>query len=327
MTASNRPNRRSFLRQVTSLAAASLLVDLMSPAVGRAGSDAQEALSRQNVIGKLRRPIKKLLKRLEKRTALTVRFRALKPEFPVVAQYSFEQPDRPIIHLRRRWQDVDVAHELMHMKLELLEGYSVLAWRRGVPRDKAVELALGLIRSYTDDMLVFRRLARMGLEIDGEVIKPQFFDDLCANVTRYLRAGHSLSNDGMAHLDNVAGGRYADLRRSTFLVQAELIKDAYSDRLAREHKQLLHDFIAAFRLFRPEQARRADAVLALFHRNDIEDIAGHAAILSEWAAMEQLDQWVGVSRYVRRDGGFVLPFPGDIEPLLSPIRGPDSAVV
>jgi len=197
------------------------------------------------------------------------------------------------------------------MKLELVDGYTVLAWRKNVERDKVIESAFGLIRSYTDDMLVFDLLAKMGLRIDGEIIKRQLFDGVCTKVPRYLRAGRSLKNDGMAHLDNVAEGRFSDLRRSTFLVQAELLIKAYGKKLSGEHERLLKDFIDTFRKYRPEEAAKADKVLAFFAEYNLANIKGHARILTAWAALEKLADSVGVSSYVRRDNGFALPYPSD----------------
>ncbi|MHC4741003.1 MAG: hypothetical protein ACYS8Z_03780 [Planctomycetota bacterium] len=304
--------RREFLKHI---AAAAAPLPCISSTYARAENQNTDSSDRtfcpDEVAEKLRLPITNLLESLEEKTRLKVEFRRLKSNFGVVAQYSFEQPDRPVVHLRKDWEDVDVAHELMHMQLELVDAYTVLAWRKNVPRESVPEAAFGLIRSYTDDMLVFDRLARMGLKIDGEVIKRQFFDDICTKVPRYLRAGRPPKYDGMAHLDNVAEGKYADLRRSSFLVQAELFQKNYGNKLSDEHKYLLADFIETFRKHRPKQAERADKVLQLFDQCNIEETRCHAEILTGWAALEQLDKIVGVSRYVRKGSGFLLPFPSD----------------
>jgi len=303
----SRISRRKFMKTTAGAAIAGLPYVLTRAAPGQT----DQALNRNTIVVKLRSKIRNLLEELEGKTELTVEFRHLPRSFGVVAQYSFEQPKRPVIHLRTDWQDVDVAHELMHMRLELVDGLAVLAWRKNVERDKVIETAFGLIRSYTDDMLVFDLLARMGLKIDGEVIKRQLFDDVCAKVPRYLRAGRMLKNDGMAHLDNVAGGRFSDLRRSTFLVQAELLLKAYEGKFSVEHESLLKNFIIAFRKYRAPQAAKADKVLAFFAEYDLTSIKGHARILAEWAALEKLDSSVGVSCYVRRGDGFILPYPSD----------------
>jgi len=302
-----RVRRRDFLIRTAGAAAVGLPYIISRSAPGQS----DQGLARDAVTGKLRSAITELLEELEDKTALKVEFRPLGRKFAVVAQYSFEQPKRPVVHLRGDWEDVDVAHELMHMKLELVDGYTVLAWRKNVERDKIIESAFGLIRSYTDDILVFDLLVKMGLRIDGEVIKRQLFDDVCKKVPRYLRAGRLLKNDGMAHLDDVAEGRFSDLRRSTFLVQAELLIKAYGKKLSVEHERLLKDFIVTFRKYRAAQTAKADKVLAFFAEHNIEDLKGHARILTAWAALEELAGSVAVSSYVRRDNGFALPYPSD----------------
>lgn len=302
-------DRRSFLKALMTSAVYSPLCAIADERV----SAGETIVDREEVVEKLRGSIKKFLHRLEDRTGLIVEFRRLESGHLVVAQYRFEQPVRAVVEVRDDWEDVDVAHELMHMKLELVDGYSVLAWRKNVDRDKDVEKAFGLIRAYTDDMLVFEHLVRMGLKADGEVVKRQLFEDICTKVPGYLRAGHSPRNDGMAHFDDIAGGRYADLRRSTFLVQAELVKEAYGSELSSSHRLALEDFISTFRHFRAEQGQKADRVLSLFRAHDIKDVEGHAAILREWAKLEGLDKWVGLSKYSRRNGGYFLAFPVEDE--------------
>lgn len=303
----SRIGRRDFLRKAAGAAIAALPYIASRSATGQS----DQSLDKDAVARKLRSAIRDLLEKLEAQTGLTVEFRSLPRGFGVVAQYGFEQPGRPVVHLRDNWEDVDAAHELMHMKLELVDGFGVLAWRKNVERDKVIESAFGLIRSYTDDMLVFDLLGKMGLKMDGEIIKRQLFDDVCTKVPRYLRAGRMLKDDGMAHLDDVAEGRFSDLRRSTFLVQAELLIKAYEKNLSVEHERRLKDFIDAFRKYRPAQAARADKVLAFFAEYDLASIKGHARILTEWAALEGLDSSVGVSCYVRSGNSFILPFPSD----------------
>jgi len=304
--------RRDILKQITGAAAAVIALPYMSSrsAFGEDSGD-KRVLGRDSVVNKLGGGIRDLLDEVEKQTGLTVEFRALDREFAVVAQYGFRSPKQAVIRLRSDWEDVDAAHELMHMKLELVDGHPVLAWRRDVERDKTVEMAFGLIRSYTDDILVFDQLVRMGLTVDGQIIKHQFFDDICTKVPKYLRQGRSPANDGMAHLDNIAGGRYADLRRSAFLIQAELIASLYGEKLTDEHNRLLKDFISAFRQFRADQADKADKVLGFFNRHNIKNVKGHAKILRKWAALEGLNKWGGLSSYVRTGDGFTLPFPSD----------------
>lgn len=309
MQSSETITRRCFVVNVATAFAGTLHV--VYSARGKADKVAADkrTLERGVIVRKLRKSIKRFLEEVEAKTGLTAEFKPLDRKFGVVAQYDFKQPNRPIVLLRPDWEDVDVAHELVHMRLELVDRYSVLAWRAKVRRDKSVEKAFGLVRSYVDDVVVFRRLFEMGLAIDGEIIKRQFFDDICTKVPRYLKEGKSLRNDGMAHFDNFAEGRYGDLRRSAFLVQAELIVRSYGDKLSDEHKRLVKDFISTFRRFRGRQAGKADKVLGYFKQHNVHSTEGHRRILSKWAALENLNTWVGLSSYVGRDGGYALPFP------------------
>lgn len=315
MQTNNETTRRGFLKKATG--AAMLAIDfpyiIGSAARGKTNNipAGKTIVNREFVVSRLRDAIKELLEELETKTGLTAEFKPLDRNAGVVAQYDFQQPNRPIILLRGDWEDVDVAHELMHMRLELVDGYSVLAWRKNVRKDKSIEKAFGLIRAYVDDIVVFERLFRMGLAIDGQIIKRQFFDDICTKVPKYLKEGRSLRNDGMAHFDNFAGGRYGDLRRSAFLVQAELILKPYRDELSGEHKRLVRNFIATFRQFRRAQAVKADKVLAFFNDNNVYTVKGHRKILSNWAVLERLNAWVGPCSYVSQNGGFVLPFPSE----------------
>jgi len=133
-----------------------------------------------------------------------------------------------------------------------------------------------------------------------------FFDDICTNIPRYLAAGRSRPNDGMAHLDKYG---YGELCRSTFLIQAELVVAHYSASLPPERLKQAQQFITAFRTHRPKEAEKADKILALFRKYDVQTISGHENILKEWSELEGLDRFVGLSAYVHRDGKFVLPWP------------------
>ena len=88
-------------------------------------------MHRAIVFSKLRKQVEDSLLTLEQASGLKVEFESLPDSSNVVAQYRFTPFDRPRIYLKSNWEDVDVAHELMHMRLELIEGYSVLAWRAG----------------------------------------------------------------------------------------------------------------------------------------------------------------------------------------------------
>lgn len=267
----------------------------------------EEVLTRAKVLERLREPARKLLAELETKTGLQVVFQSLPRSSYVIAQYSFDPPSNtPTVLLRSGWKDADVAHELTHMQLDLVEGYRVLAWRRDVAHTKELEAAIGRVRSYVDDQVVHARLARAGYKMDGEVLSPVFFEDICTNIPRYLDEGRARPNDGMAHLDKEG---YGDLCRSTFLVQMELVVEHYSDSMPAERLKLVKQFITAFRAHRAREAEKADKILALFRRYDVQTLTGHERILKEWSEMEGLDRFVGLSAYVRRDGKFTLPFP------------------
>ena len=289
---------------------------LLEPAIlagesgqGSADTDAggKKVLDRAEVLPALRPAVKELLADIEAKAGLQVVFRELPPSSYVVAEYWFDTAkNTPNVYLRRGWQDVDVAHELMHMKLELREGFRVLAWRRDVPHSKEIEAAFGRLRGYVDDQVVHVRLVRAGYKADGEVLKPQLFDSIYTNATRYLKEGRARANDGMAHLDALGHG---DLCRATFLVQAELVLKFFGGALPPERLGLAKEFSAAFRAHRAKEAAKADKILALFEKYDVLTVAGHESILREWSEMEGLDRFVGISAYKREGGRYILPWP------------------
>jgi hypothetical protein len=264
-------------------------------------------LARDKILQRLRPTIAEFLSSIEAATNVEVRFQSLGRTSHVVATYTFDPyVGAATVQLGSSWEDVDVAHELVHMQLELVEGYNVLAWKRGVHKARPVELAFGRVRSYVDDEVVHARLAALGLQVDGEGIKSQFFEDICTNVPKYLQQGRSRANDGMAHLDSIG---YGDLCRSCFLLQAELIRAAYVAKLAPGRLAKLEEFIKAFRQHRASEARRTDAILTFFKANDVQLINGHKEILSRWAEYEHLNEFVGVSGYQMQDGKHLLPWP------------------
>jgi hypothetical protein len=263
---------------------------------------------REAVTRRARPAVSRLLTELEGQAGLTVIFGALPTDSAVAACCSYDPfRNEPRIQLRRDWQDVDVAHELMHLRLDLLEGFSVLAWRRDVPHTEAVEAAFGRVQTYVKDEVVHARLIRAGLQLEGEVLRPPLFDDLYINAARDLEEGRSRAADGMAHLDKLGYGR---LCRAAFLVQAELILQNYRGRLSARRVQQAERFIRAFRNQRAPEAVQADAVLVLFREHDVQAPSGQREILRRWAAMESLDKFVGVSAYRKTPrGNYVLPFP------------------
>jgi len=264
-------------------------------------------MDRSNIIQALRPAIGDLLSQAETKTGLEVIFELLPDTSHVVAEYRFDtSTSTPTVSLRSDWQDVDVAHEVIHMWLELVEGYYVLAWQRNVDRTQEIEAAFGRVRGYVDDEVVHARLIEHGLKLDGEVLKPQLFDDIYTRVPRYLNKLRPHRDDGMAHLDSFG---YGELCRSSFLVRAELILQTYSEQLSGDRLKRVERFIEAFRTYRSSEANKADKVLTLFRSHDVQTISGHKEILWEWAKMEQLDRFVGPSSYRRENGKFRLPFP------------------
>lgn len=264
-------------------------------------------MNRANVINRLRPRVKNLLSVVEGITGLQVIFESLPSGSYVAAQYRFVTiHNTATVFLGDRSEDFDVAHELTHMKLELVEGYHVLAWRQNIVRASPIETAFGRVRAYVDDEVVHARLVDDGYELDGEVLRPQLFDDVYTNVPRYLEELRPRSDDGMAHLDDIG---YGDLCRSSFLVQAELILESYGQDLNYDRLERVKHFIEAFRTHRGREADKADEILALFKRHDVQSVEGHKQILLQWAKIERLDQFVGVSAYHRQGERFILPWP------------------
>jgi len=265
---------------------------------------------RREFIQTARPEIRQLLTETEKRVGLPMTFSALADTSPVLARCTYDPfRNEARIEIRRGWQDVDVAHELMHMRMELLEGFSVLAWRRDVTHTEAVEAAFGRVQTYINDEVVHQHLVNAGLKLDGEVLRPPLFDDIYSNGARYLEEGRPRPDDGMAHLDKLG---YGALCRAAFLIQAELVLKNYRSQLLPQRVEQAERFIRAFRAHRPEETGRADAVLALFHEYDIHKPAGQREILRRWADMEGLEQFVGISTYQKTArGNYILPFPAD----------------
>lgn len=263
-------------------------------------------MNQSDVTGNLDNRVVTILDEVEAATDLQVQFQTLNESY-VVAQYRFDpHSDTATLFLRSDWEDVDVAHELMHMKLELVENFAVLAWRSKVSRTNAIEAAFGRIRGYVDDEVVHSRLVQQGFTLDGEVLKSQIFEDIYTKVPRYLQKLRPRPDDGMAHLD---GSGYGEFCRSSFLVQAELICKNYSGALSDAHRKKAQRFISAFRTHRSPEARRADEVLGLFEGNNVMTVAGHKEILELWARLEALDGLVGTSIYTRQGNRYILPWP------------------
>lgn len=264
-------------------------------------------IARDDVIARLRPAVRDQLTLIEHTTGLKVRFARLPRTSPVDATYTFNPHENvPTVGLSTKWEDVDVAHELFHMQLELVDGYKVLAWRRNVRITDALDAATQVLRTLPDDEVVHACLLTAGFELDGEVLKHQLFDDRCITIPARLRSASSLKNDGMAHLDCFGFG---DLNRARLFVQVQLIRDGYSDMLSAERLTVLDHFLDAFSISRPRQYRKAKRILRMFQEHDVQTIDGHAEILVELTALEKLNQYIGVSSYCQENKKYILPWP------------------
>lgn len=267
-------------------------------------------MDRDEVLDKLRPKVVELLNEIENDTLLKVQFKALPNSCSVVAMWQFTPPCDAAILLREGRKDVDVAHELLHFKTEFVDGYAVPALRQGVNMDDNIRTACGdTVHSYVNDIVVFEQMQKMGFAIDGDILRAQLFDDMYTTVPKRLAKHCSRRNDGMAHLDNIGFG---DLRRSCFLVHAELFLERYTDFLKPEHLARTKEFVASFRKYRHREARKADKVLSLFNTHDVMDTQGQKQILSAWLQLGHLDTHYGVSVYVKANNGYILPYPVEV---------------
>jgi hypothetical protein len=265
-------------------------------------------LTKALILSRLREQVKGFLSTLEECTGLEIQFEALPQSNECMSEYRFIIPDKPRIGLRADWEDVDVAHELMHMKLELVEGYSVLAWRRNCVCSDSVQRAFGRIRNYTDDEVVHARLGReFGFKVDGQVVRSQLFEKY-AKAKSKLKKGRARYDDEMTALDDT---EYGELCRSAFLLQAYLIQESYHKELEPPHLKRLKGFIDTFETYLDKEAAKAKGVYALFRVHDVQSVEGHKQILQKWAQMEGLDRFVGITSYQRCETQFSLPYPED----------------
>ena len=130
-------------------------------------------MNRSDVTGNLDNRVVTILDEVEAATDLQVQFQTLNESY-VVAQYRFDpHSDTATLFLRSDWEDVDVAHELMHMKLELVEDFAVLAWRSKVSRTNAIEAAFGRIKGIYS-------MARYSSRRSSTIFTPRF-RDTCKN--------------------------------------------------------------------------------------------------------------------------------------------------
>jgi len=232
---------------------------------------------------------------LEQQTGLNIEVVSLPSNCTVISQYQFipNPTNKPIIMLRNDWTPVDVAHELEHMEMELIDGYYVLAWRMPNQQSNPIEETMSKVRNTTDDEVVHARLVAKGYMLDGEVIKSIRFDVLYPDFIRKINAGRT---------------QFEDIFYREF-VQAELMLKSYSKKLKSKYSIITNRFIDAFRLQRNAEAQKADLVIELFNQYDVQTINGHKAIITGWSQIEELDRLVGVSYYERRGSGFILLWP------------------
>ena len=259
---------------------------------------------RAEMLAKCRPQVRDLLAQTEAELLVPVRYRRLDDHDHVAAATYYDpEAGEARVLLRKDAEDVDLAHELQHLRLDLVDRFTVIAWRQGVEKNPGVLQQFATIRTYIDDEIVHARLVRMGFRLDGEVIRPPLFDSIYAGAGQRLAKGKPRSDDGMSHDDLLGGGA---VRRTAFLVQAELIRQNYAARLSPEHLAALERFVAAFRAHRPEESALADQVLALFREHDVMTAAGHQAISDGWLRLAGLEQAAGSTRYRTK---YVLPWP------------------
>ena len=264
-------------------------------------------LDRHQILLRLRPFVKAQIAEIEGATGLEIRFEDLPTSSEVLATYAFNpHANTATIAMRDGSEDVDFAHELLHMRLELIDGYNVLAWRSPEYQTPERYATMRTLRAFTDDEVVHNRLVAAGFRLDGEVIRPQLFTDRCVNVPKNLRAAKSLKNDGMSHQDRFGCG---DLYRAMLFVQCHLLRTNYAEILTPERLELLDDFIVTFRRCRPRQFRKAQRILSTFETYDVQTVEGHSAILRELASLEKADQFMGLTAFKKQNGAYILPFP------------------
>ncbi len=181
---SSQPNRTGMIPK--NLCPLLALLAALNSAPGHEDAFPPSELSLRAAFHESARPsITNLLAETEQRIGLRLVFVPLPDNDEVVARSYFDPfRNQPQIQLRQGWQDVDVAHELMHLRMDLLEEFSLLAWRRDVPHTPAVEAAFGRVQTYVNDEVVHARLTRVGFKVDGEIFRPPLFDSLYSNAAQ-----------------------------------------------------------------------------------------------------------------------------------------------
>jgi hypothetical protein len=262
--------------------------------------------SHSAVLSSLRASIAASLSLFESAAGLQVTFRALPKGYTHRANAVYDPLSHAaVVSLAEDWRDVDVAHEIEHLRMQLVDGFGLLAWRKpqGYPE---IDAASTRIMSYVQDEVVNRRLLDLGLEFDGEVIDAALFR-LYGAVAKKLRDGERPAADGMAHLDGIGRGV---LCRACYFVQATLLRAQYAKLIHIDRRKRLEAFLDVFAKRRRKETRYAESVLALFADSDVHTPAGQDTILAAWAALEGIDGQVAVNHYMRTaEGRYVLPWP------------------
>jgi hypothetical protein len=288
---------------------------LIGPAAIAANADELDVKRSKNVpelrsefLEKARCSIRELLLETESQIGTRIAFVALPKDDPVSARFLYDtRLQEAQVQLRPGWEDVDVAHELIHTHMDLMDRFPMLAWKRGAQRLLSSEIAFARLQTYVKDEIVHARLVKMGLRLDGEVFRPPLFDSLYTRAAECLEKNPNTANDGLAHLDKAGLGV---LCRACFLLQAELLLKNYRDLLPVGRVQQTERFIRAVRQHRPREAAHADTILKILEQHDIATREGHRGALLAWAKLEGIDHVVGASCYQKSDGGkFLLPFP------------------
>jgi len=265
-----------------------------------------KAMNRESIIVALRPSVADSLSRFESAAGLPVTFRPLPEGYTHRANAVYDPTNHAaIVSLAEGWRDVDVAHEVEHLRMQLVDGFGLLAWRKpAIIPD--IDAASTRIMTYTQDEVVNRRLLDLGLTFDGEVIDSALFR-LYGQVTKKMRDGARPAEDGMAHLDAIGRGV---LCRACYYVQATLIREQYARLIQIDRRRRLEAFLDAFAARRKRETKYAEAVLALFAESDVQTPAGQDRILASWTKLEGIDAHTGVSHYERTDEGrYILPWP------------------
>ncbi len=241
----------------------------------------------------------RLLRQFEKTTGMPVKFRPLGgTELYRATNIVDVHRQAGDVHLRHDWQAVDVAHEITHLVMDVCEGFGVLAFRKGPPPPR-IQQVCTLMKGYVSDEVVHVRLPDMGFRFGGEVIDASLFQRL-EDWAREMETVGSFEGGSMARWDRMDLG---DLKRAALYLQARLLVDRHAARLRKADRRRVARFVSACNVQQPRVAARAAKVLDLFQAHDVYELRGHGEITMGWVGLEGLDEWFGMSHYVRGGDG------------------------